>query len=157
MPRKNYFGGAVNPAQYQQLPASTISMPMSTPMSTPMNIPLVSTPTGTSFVSSARGRVSQFFKSKAVRMLNINLAILVFFGLVYTIWMWVSPDDWASPLGEGESFSVIDKLVNGFYLAVVAHTTVGFGDFYPNSVPAKITSMIHGIIVFYMNLYVGLS
>ena len=87
----------------------------------------------------------------------MNVGVILFMAIIYTIWLWVQPEAWNTPLGEGEEFSVFDKLINGLYVSIVTHTTVGFGDFFPLSVPAKIFVMIHGMMVFYFNLFLGLS
>tara|TARA_R100001163_G_C5059658_1_gene196360 strand:- start:1094 stop:1528 length:435 start_codon:yes stop_codon:yes gene_type:complete len=118
----------------------------------------VSPPAYTGIANTARGLVSGFNQTgKSMRFVIANIVIILVFGTIYTIWMWAKPEDWANPLGENEEFGIVDKIFNGLYTSVVTHTSVGFGDIFPKSEWAKVTLMLHVIITFMMNLYIGLS
>lgn len=82
----------------------------------------------------------------------INVAVLFIFGIIYTVYLSMHEDHWATPLGDDEKFSDADKLLNGFYASIIIHTSVGFGDFYPKHAIPKILVAVHSVIVFFVNL-----
>lgn len=93
--------------------------------------------------------------NKAVLLLIINLAIWLIFSVVYTIYLMVAEESWATPLGEGEEFTFIDKVLNGVYASTIIHTSVGFGDFYPKTFVGKMLVTAHAFLVFFINIFVG--
>jgi hypothetical protein len=140
------------------VPASTTPQARPQARSVSVQNPTYSPTTQPSIRSRENAVVNRFSDtSKATRILLMNAGLILIMAIIYTIWLWVQPEAWNTPLGEGEEFSVFSKLINGLYVSIVTHSTVGFGDFFPLSVPAKILVMIHGMMVFYINLFLGLS
>tara|TARA_R100001163_G_C5059658_1_gene196359 strand:- start:676 stop:981 length:306 start_codon:yes stop_codon:yes gene_type:complete len=87
--------------------------------------------------------------NRGAKVVGINLAVLIVFGIVYGVYLNFSDDHW-SHSGNDKPF------LNGFYASSIIHTSVGFGDFYPKHFIGKILIIIHALFVFLFNLYAGL-
>ena len=74
------------------------------------------------------------------KLILTHIFIIIFFAIVYHV---ISYRD-------EESFSNTRKmsLFDSIYFSVIAHTTVGFGDFYPKTIESKFACMMHTLIVF---------
>lgn len=91
-------------------------------------------------------------KWKLIGGVLYNLALIIVFGFIYGRMMTANPKNWASPYESTSDFSFMD----GFYLSVIVHTSVGFGDFYPKGATGKSLVVLHSVLVFIGNLIIGM-
>lgn len=66
-----------------------------------------------------------------------NVGLIVLFAIVY------------HSLPEG-SFNKPMKLIDALYFSAVTHTTLGYGDFYPESNTAKALCSLHSFMMFFL-------
>lgn len=58
----------------------------------------------------------------------VFLTMTLIFGIVYQVMIGNNPEEWSHPT-DGDD----NPIVNGWYVATVVNSTVGYGDYYPYS------------------------